>query len=41
MHCKTKFKTTNMSRIQLHTEAMNWFSPKGYDTNCGACYAEE
>lgn len=28
-----------MLRIQLHIEAMNWFSPKGIDTNDGACYA--
>jgi hypothetical protein len=30
-----------MSRIQLHIEGANWFSPKGYDTNAGACYAVE
>jgi len=30
-----------MLRISLHIEAVNWFSPKGYDTNCGACYAVE
>ncbi|HNN70048.1 MAG TPA: hypothetical protein PKG89_02345, partial [Ferruginibacter sp.] len=39
LHRKTNFKTTNMLRIQLHTEAMNRFSPKGYDAGCGACYA--
>ena len=41
LHCKTKFKTKKMSRKQLHNEAMNWFSPKGCDTSCGACYAED
>jgi len=30
-----------MLRIQLHIETVNRFSPKGYDTGCGACYAEE
>lgn len=34
-------KITNMQRIQLHIEAMNGFSPKGNDTICGACYADE
>lgn len=28
-----------MLRKQLHIEASNWFSPKGYDTNAGACSA--
>ena len=30
-----------MLRIQLHIETVNWFSPKGDDTSCGACYAGE
>lgn len=30
-----------MLRIQLHIEGMNWFSPKGYDANAGACYADK
>jgi len=34
-------KNSNMSRIRLQIETVNWFSPKGYDTGCGACYAEE
>lgn len=48
-HQKNKFifavqkiiKQQTMSRIQLHIENANWFSPKGYDTNAGACYAVE
>jgi len=28
-----------MSRIQLHTEAVNCFSPKGGYRSSGACYA--
>jgi hypothetical protein len=28
-----------MLRIQLHIEGANWFSPKDYSTNAGACYA--
>ena len=38
---KTNLKTTNMQRLQLHIEAMNGFSPKGYAAICGACYADE
>ena len=26
-----------MLRRQLHIETVNWFSPKGDDTICGAC----
>jgi len=26
-----------MLRIQIHIETVNWFSPKGDYTNCGAC----
>jgi len=28
-------------RRQLHIEAVNWFSPKGDETDCGARNAEE
>jgi flagellar motor switch protein FliM len=42
LHRKTKLKTTNMLRIQLHIETANCFSsPKGDYNNCGACYADE
>jgi hypothetical protein len=42
LHCKTKLKTTNMLRIQLHIETANCFSsPKGDYNNSGACYADE
>jgi hypothetical protein len=34
-------KITNVLRIQLHIETVNWFSPKGDYTDCGACNAEE
>lgn len=30
-----------MQRIRLHIESVNWFSPKGGYTVCGACNAEE
>jgi len=49
-HQKNKFifaqlklfiKQQNMLRIQLHIERANWFSPKGCDTNAGACYAAD
>ncbi len=30
-----------MQRTQLHIEFAKVNSPKGYDTNAGACYAEE
>ena len=30
----------NMLRTILHIEAVNWFSPKGYDTISGACIAD-
>jgi len=41
LHCKTNFKITNMSRIQLHITALNCFSPKRDYNDCGACYADE
>jgi hypothetical protein len=42
LHRKTKLKTTNMLRIQLHIEMANCFSsPKVDYNNSGACYAEE
>jgi len=28
-----------MSRTYQHIELVNWFSPKGDETGCGACYA--
>jgi len=31
----------NMLRITLHIESVNWFSPKGDYTVCGACMADE
>lgn len=30
-----------MLRIQSHIEMANSFSPKGYDANAGACYADK
>jgi hypothetical protein len=30
-----------MLRTQLHIERVNWFSPKGDYTVCGACIAVE
>ena len=34
-------QNSNMSRLRLHIETVNRFSPMGYDSGCGACYAEE
>jgi len=31
----------NMLRITLHIESVNWFSPKGDYSICGACMADE
>jgi hypothetical protein len=31
----------NMLRIRLNIESMNWFSPKGHYSVCGACMADE
>ena len=33
---KRKKLKQQMLRTQKHIEAKNWFSPIGYDTNCGA-----
>jgi hypothetical protein len=30
-----------MLRIQLHIATVNWFSPKGDYSVCGACMADE
>jgi len=34
-------KKISMLLIQLHIEVRNWFSPKGDDTDCGACKLTE
>jgi hypothetical protein len=36
LHTKGKNNNSNMLRTQKNSEAKNWFSPIGYDTNCGA-----
>lgn len=35
------WQNKNMLRITLHIESMNWFSPKGDYSVCGACMADE
>jgi len=39
LQCKSKFKTTNMLRIQLHIETVCFSSPKTNYDKSGACYA--
>jgi len=40
LQCKTNFKQ-QMTRIQLHIELVNGFSPKGDYAVCGVCYTAE